>query len=157
MQEVASRHQLTIVAYCLLPNHYHILARQDGEAPARYLPQYVFNAYSKAFNRRYGHSGTLFEGMYQAIEVYTPEYITNLIRYIHANPVLHGLVNDPFEWPYSDLMEWEGERKTPAGIVSLRDDLFDGVENYRRYFIEYLNTRKLPRGLADYLLLLEDF
>ena len=53
--------QLTMVAYCLLPNHYHWLLRQDGDAKAGLLPQRVFNAYSKAVNNSHHRSGTLFE------------------------------------------------------------------------------------------------
>ena len=58
---------LAVIAYCLLPNHYHFLVRQDGEQPAGLLPQRVFNSYSKAYNKRYDHSGTLFEGPYKVI------------------------------------------------------------------------------------------
>jgi putative transposase len=60
---------LTPIAYTLLPNHYHFLIRQDGEEPTGRLPQRVFNSYTKAYNRRYGHSGTLFEGNYRAVVV----------------------------------------------------------------------------------------
>ncbi|MFQ5615084.1 MAG: transposase [Anaerolineales bacterium] len=52
---------LTIIAYCLMLNHYHFLVRQDDKHKAGLLPQRVFNSYSKAYNKRYGHSGTLFE------------------------------------------------------------------------------------------------
>ena len=60
---------LSVIAYCLMPNHYHFLVRQDGENRAGLLPQRVFNSYSKAYNRRYEHSGTLFQGPYQVIHV----------------------------------------------------------------------------------------
>jgi REP element-mobilizing transposase RayT len=52
---------LTMIVYCLMPNHYHFVMRQDGEHAAGLLPQRVFKGYSKAYNKRYGHSGTLFE------------------------------------------------------------------------------------------------
>jgi len=54
--------QIRLIAYCLMPNHYHFLVRQDGDQPAGLLPQRVFNSYTKAYNKRYEHSGTLFEG-----------------------------------------------------------------------------------------------
>ena len=53
--------QIAMIAYCLMPNHYHFLVRQDGETAAGYLPQRIFNGYTKAYNHRYGTSGTLFE------------------------------------------------------------------------------------------------
>ena len=42
---------LTPIAYCLLPNHYHFLVRQDGEHRAGLLSQRIFNSYSKAYNQ----------------------------------------------------------------------------------------------------------
>lgn len=156
MAKAAKRYQLSVIAYCLIPNHYHFLVRQDGDFPARHLAQYVFNAYSKAYNKRYGHSGTLFEGPYEAIAVYTTEYIHNLVRYIHANPTIHGLVNDPFEWPYSNLHEWVGERESALYDPDFVREHFDGPDAYRRYLVEYLNARELPRPLANYLELIDD-
>jgi REP element-mobilizing transposase RayT len=87
--------RLTPIAYCLLPNHYHLLIRQDGAHPAGLLPQRIFNSYSKAYNKRYEHSGTLFEGRYRATVVESEAYLSHLCRYVHANPVIHGLVEDP--------------------------------------------------------------
>jgi putative transposase len=86
------------IAYGLLPNQTHFLIRQDGEEPAGRLPQRVFNSYSKAYNKRHGHSGTLFEGDYRAIAADDDVYLLHLCRYIHANPVIHG--NDAWLRPH---------------------------------------------------------
>ena len=101
---------LTVIAYCLMPNHYHLLVRQDGDQPAGLLPQRVFNSYSKAYNKRYGHSGTLFESPYKARRIEQDDHLQHLCRYIHANPVKDGLVHRPEEWPYSNYPEWVGLR-----------------------------------------------
>ncbi len=98
--------ELSLIAYCLLPNHYHFLVRQDGQQRASLLPQRVFNAYSKAHNKRYGHSGTLFEGNYRVKPVAESSYLLHLCRYIHGNPVRHRLVADPADWDFSDYRAW---------------------------------------------------
>jgi putative transposase len=85
---------LTPIAYCLMPNHYHFLIRQEGDHGAGLLPQRVFNSYTKAFNKRYGRSGTLFEGNYKALAVEEDAHLLHLCRYIHANPVKDGFVAD---------------------------------------------------------------
>jgi REP element-mobilizing transposase RayT len=87
--------QLKPIAYCLMPNHYHILVRQDGAYSAGLLPQRVFNSYSKAYNKLYGHSGTLFEDNYKVKTVLKNSHLLHLCRYIHANPVKDGMVADP--------------------------------------------------------------
>jgi len=112
MERYRHSFNLSIIAYCLLPNHYHFLIRQDGAARAGLLPQRVFNSYTKAYNRRYDHSGTLFEGNYKVKPVEDEAHLVTLCRYIHANPVLHGIVDNLRDWPYSNYLEWIGVRES---------------------------------------------
>ena len=156
MREYSLKYDIAVIAYVLLPNHYHFLLRQDSHHPARFLPQYTFNAYTKAFNKRYDHSGTLFQGPFRSIEVTTESYLLNLIRYIHANPVLHGLVDDPGMWAFSNYLEWIGER---AGKLVDRDfiaEYFDSPSAYRAFVLDYLRERTLPVPLAEYLQTIEE-
>ena len=146
---------LTPIAYCLMPNHYHFLIRQDGEAGAGLLPQRAFNSYTKAFNKRYERSGTLFEGNYKALEITEEAHLLHLCRYIHANPVKDGLVADPAEWSYSNYLEWIGER---AGTLVDREFVrahFPTRELYRAFVADYLIERRLPEELAGYLTALD--
>ena len=124
---------LVPIAYCLMPNHYHFLIRQDGEHPAGLLPQRVFNSYSKAYNKRYEHSGTLFEGNYKVILVESEAHLLHLCRYIHANPVKHGLVADAAEWPYSNYLEWIGERDGTLVDRDFVQDRFPLAQDYREF------------------------
>jgi len=139
---------LTPIAYCLLPNQTHWLIRQDGDQPAGLLPQRVFNSYSKAYNKRYGHSGTLFEGNYRVIPIEEEVYLLHLCRYIHANPVVHGLMDDVAAWPYSNYLEWLGERK---GTLVDRDFVracFPEPGSYQAFVEEYLADRRMPEELG---------
>jgi REP element-mobilizing transposase RayT len=141
---------LSIIAYCLLPNHYHFLIRQDGEARAGLLPQRIFNGYTKAYNQRYGHSGTLFESNYKVKAVEDEAHLITLCRYIHANPVLHGIVGDLQDWPYSNYLEWIGERKST--LVD-RDIVAIYAEDPARYETDvnaYLREHKVMDALEDW-------
>jgi REP element-mobilizing transposase RayT len=143
--------QLTVVAYCLMPNHYHFLIRQDGDCPAGLLPQRVFNSYSKAYNKRYAHSGTLFEGMYKVKRLKNQSHLLHLCRYIHANPVKHGIAPHVDDWPYSNYLEWTGERN---GTLVDRDfvrEHFPSPERYRAFVADYLAGCRLPKALEGYL------
>jgi REP element-mobilizing transposase RayT len=62
VKEAAAEWQASVLAYCLMPNHFHFVLRQDSEHPLSGFVQAVFNSYTKAFNKRYERSGTLFEG-----------------------------------------------------------------------------------------------
>jgi REP element-mobilizing transposase RayT len=99
-----------IIAYCLMPNHYHFLFRSEADDAVRRFIQRLFNTYTQAFNRQQGRSGTLFEGRAKSIVVDNEQYAIHLCRYIHLNPVVAGLVKQPEGWPYSNYLEWIGQR-----------------------------------------------
>lgn len=143
-----SRFRVPPIAYCLMPNHYHLLLRQDGDFPARLVPHRVFNSYSKAFNRRYGHSGTLFQGNYRVVHVQRDEHLLHLWRYIHANPVKDGLIADVALWPHSNYLEWVGER--PGALVdrAFVAEWFPAPEDYRAFLADYLVSKAHPDDLS---------
>jgi putative transposase len=151
MKHYARTLALTPIAYCLMPNHYHFLIRQEGEQAAGLLPQRVFNSYTKAYNRRYGRSGTLFEGPYKVVAVEEEPYLLHLCRYIHANPVKDGLVDGLGDWPYSNYLEWVDLR--PGTLVD-REFVrvrFPVAQGYADFVSEYVAGRRLPEELQAYL------
>lgn len=92
-------------AYCLLPNHFHLLVRikdEDAIVQLKECPRpmywYVSNAfsswiksYTQAVNKRYAATGPLFERPFKRIEIDSDEYLTAVIAYIHQNPLKHHL------------------------------------------------------------------
>ncbi len=151
IQEYSQAKRISVIAYCLMPNHYHFLVRQDGDEPAGSLPQSIFNSYSKAYNKMYSHSGTLFEGRFRAKAIQSSSHLLHLCRYIHGNPVKDGMVEEPQDWPYSNYLEWTEER--PGELVD-RDfikEQFSKPEEYQRFLMEYLNTRRLPDAVMKHL------
>ncbi len=62
VKKYAKRDNISVIAYCLMPNHYHFLLRQDSDVPISDWMQSIFYSYSKAFNVMHGRAGTLFEG-----------------------------------------------------------------------------------------------
>ena len=106
-----------ILAYCLLPNHFHLLVQikeRKEIAPELQGPQRIsrqigtcFGTYTKAMNRAYQRSGKLFEGRFKRVAVKTDMQYWKLVNYIHHNPEEHGLVEDYRKWPYSSFMRYE--------------------------------------------------
>ncbi len=145
--------EITVIAYCLMPNHYHFLVRQDGDPSAGLLFQRVFNAYTKAINKKYDRTGTLFQGRYRCILLVKTNYLFHLCRYIHANPVIAGLAASPEQWPFSNFQEWIGLR---AGTLCDHDFVhtnFGTAEEYIEFVQEYLaNKAEIPAEIKPYLL-----
>ncbi len=105
-------------AYSLLNNHFHFslrikdqdelsVAKQPGssEEPGCLVISQsfatFFGTYTKAINKAYSRTGTLFEGRFKRKPITDNSYFTRLITYIHQNPQLHGFVDDYRDWPYS--------------------------------------------------------
>jgi putative transposase len=140
--KAAAACNIAVIAYCLLPNHYHWLLRQDGEIAAGEVPRRVFGSYSQAFNRAYKRTGTLFEGTYKAIPVETETYLCTLCRYIHYNPVKHGLVAFPEDWPYSNYLEWIERRSGKLVDYAFVRAYFPQASDYA----QFVNTGRADPG-----------
>ena len=151
IKEYARANHIAMIAYCLMPTHYHFLSRQDGEEPAGNLPQFVFNSYTKAYNKMYNHSGTLFEGRFRAKPIQTSSHLLHLCRYIHGNPVKDGLVADPADWQYSNYLDWIGERDGTLLDREFIEQQFGNAEEYKKFLFEYLKTRNLPDDVKKFL------
>ncbi len=130
-------------AYCLMPNHFHVAVRiktaeeqhawrlahqtsevsQTSEVFEALDPSWqfgrLFNSYTRAFNRAYHRSGSLFEGRFRRKEVIALPYLLNLIAYIHQNPIQHGFVETLGDWPWSS---WHA-LQTDAPTLLQRDEL----------------------------------
>lgn len=75
-----------IGAYCLMPNHFHLLAYEKMAGGLAKFMQRLGTAYSMYYNGKYKRTGSLFEGSYKAKLVDSDEYLNYLFAYIHLNP-----------------------------------------------------------------------
>ena len=73
------KYGVSVVAYCLMPNHYHFLLRQETDEPLSKFMQVLFNAYAQAVNIEQERSGTLFEGRFRHKRVDKWEYLVTLL------------------------------------------------------------------------------
>lgn len=98
-----------ILAYCLMPNHYHFLVYLQGDNLSAAMHRLAV-AYTKGINKRFNRSGALFQGRFQSIHISDPNYLIHLSRYIHLNPVKAGFVDRAEEWEFSSYPEYAGLR-----------------------------------------------
>jgi putative transposase len=139
-----------IVAYCLMPNHYHFLVYLRDETLSDAMKSLSLS-YTKAINKRCNRSGVLFQGRFQSIHVTETDYLINLARYIHLNPVKAGLVQQPEEWEFSSYSEYAGFR---SGTLPKTDYVKMQLQNESVYQ-QFLEDHNLPSN-TDFKRLLLD-
>jgi REP element-mobilizing transposase RayT len=146
------RHGIRIVAYCLMPNHFHLLLGPDLDETVPAFMNGLCGAYTQALNRQRGRQGPLFQGRYRSVEVEAEAYLIHLARYIHLNPVVSRLVVSPIEWPYSNYADIIGRRQGGLGDSSLVPDRFARGDDYREFVEEGVHDQAAPQGFGGFLL-----
>lgn len=100
MKELVEIYQVRIIAYCLMPNHYHLFLHTPFGHLSRPM-RHLNGIYTQRFNRKYHLDGPLFKGRYKSIIVDSEHYYLELIRYIHRNPIRSGFESKLGGYPWS--------------------------------------------------------
>ena len=112
LREVTERDGLSVFAWALMSNHYHLAVRTGAvslDRPMRSLQQRV----TRGVNLRRGVWGALWQGRYKAKLVESSKYLDQLLVYIHLNPVSAGIVDDPVEYRWSGHRDLLGKTQKP--------------------------------------------
>jgi putative transposase len=105
--------EIELHAFCLMPNHFHLLIRQTNSNSITEFMRALITSYVMYFNKKYKRVGTLFQGAYRAVLVTTDPYLLHLSRYIHANPLKFFAGSDPAklgDYPYSSYTYYLGKK-----------------------------------------------
>ncbi len=162
MQKRRREHLVDILAFALMPNHYHLLLKQRVEGGISKFMQKVGTGYTLFFNEKHARSGSLFQGRFKAVHVTTDVQLRYVLHYIHLNPLaLLPHSNDPTEmlhnikeYKWSSLPDYTGSRSFPS--VTHRLDMlnmFDGTKEYERSFLQNMKQKAFPNGVDSTLLL----
>jgi len=124
-----------IHAYCLMPNHFHLLLESTTSTALSELMRRLLTAYTVFFNRRHGRHGHLFQGRFKSHVVDKADYLLALTRYIHLNPAKLPPPADPETYNGSSLI-WYIRGNEP-GFLYTKETLawFDGD---RQKYLEYI-------------------
>jgi REP element-mobilizing transposase RayT len=115
LAEVCKRLGWCCPAYCLMGNHYHLLAQTPRGDLADGM-RHLNGLYTQRFNRRHGRVGHLLQGRYHAVLVDRDNYLLEVARYVVLNPVRAGIARHPGEWPWSSYRATIGRGAVPAWL-----------------------------------------
>lgn len=111
--------KIKLLAYCLMPNHFHLLIQQASSELIGEFMQSLATRYTMYFNKRHKRVGTLFQGAYRAALIQEDSYLLHLSRYIHLNPLKY--VAD-LSKAYSSYADYLGLRHTSwLGVDAILD------------------------------------
>jgi len=105
-----------LYAYCLMSNHVHLLIERQADPIGRIMHR-VLTGYSQYYNRRHIRVGHLLQGRHKAILCQSDQYLSELVRYIHLNPVRAGMVEKPEQYKYSGHRAYLGLER--PGVVDV--------------------------------------
>ncbi len=129
--------RVDLLAYCLMPNHFHLLVFQREAKALTLLMQSVMTSYSRYFNARYKRSGSLFESRFRASLITDDSYLEHISRYIHLNPRFWR------DYEYSSLPYYlqraEESWLRPERIT----ELFSGPDDYLQFVADYEENKKM--------------
>ena len=150
-------------AYCLMQNHFHFLVRireeqdiqdcQSSKDWQSYLSpsqafSNLFSTYTKAINKAYQRTGSLFQKPFQRLLVTSDEHLFQFVTYIHRNPVKHGFIQDFREWPYSSYSTICSTNPTRLQRDQVLD-WFDGRKGFEQAHLQGVNTNLISYLIQD--------
>ncbi|NUN70203.1 MAG: transposase [Bacteroidetes bacterium] len=148
MKNAVDPQVLEIVAFCLMPNHYHLILYQKIPYAIPAFIRAVCEGYVKSVNLQYFRTGHLFEGRYRIKPITADEYLLHLARYIHRNPIRARLVTAVEAWQHSNYqccISGIDDGVTSPGILL---GLAGGTREYQKFVEEYVDDdRKNVAGM----------
>lgn len=143
-----------IVAYCLMPNHFHLLIHERNDGGISIFMKKLSTAYSMYFNSKYNRTGSLFEGRFKAKHIDDDNYLKYLLSYIHLNPVKlidlkwkeNGITDKVkakdflLEYKYSSYLDYIGVKRKEASILNMESfpQYFQTLKEFEVFVDEWL-------------------
>jgi REP element-mobilizing transposase RayT len=113
LSHVSQRSRWLVYAYCLMPNHYHVLLEITDRSLSSGM-RLLNGTYSQRFNRNHKRVGHLLQGRFKSIVVDKESYQLELSRYIVLNPVRAGIASEPGDWKWSSYKAMMGQAPRPG-------------------------------------------
>jgi len=142
-----------LLAYCLMPNHFHLMLKQIDSLSMKSFMKSISTRYSMYFNKKYKRVGPLFQGIYKAVLVMDESHLLHLTRYIHLNPAEDFLNLIDAYSSYADYLHLRKTKWVNTELILSRFDNNVGLEfkkyNSYKHFIEdsKVNSKEIISNL----------
>jgi len=134
LKSYADKWDASVICYCLMSNHVHLLAKPSSEVPLQKMMQGLTLCYTQHINRKYQRTGRLWESRYHSCIIDQEAYLWAAARYIEQNPVRAAIAEKPEDYPYSSARAHFGLIQDPL----LGEDLFPEMQ--QKDYIDFIRA-----------------
>lgn len=149
-----------LLAYCLMPNHFHLFLKPVKKNGVTQFISNITNSYTRYINAKHERIGSLFQGTFKSKEIRTDESVLQVTRYIHLNPIFSSKTNPdgnlkkPEDYPFSSYKEWLAPKS--ASLIDKEElpkwvKLAGGTLTYKE-FVEAKIDKNPKLGIEDLIL-----
>ncbi|OGF61779.1 hypothetical protein A2662_04380 [Candidatus Giovannonibacteria bacterium RIFCSPHIGHO2_01_FULL_45_33] len=144
---------VNIVAYCLNPNHFHLILEQTKNGGISEYLKKIGGGYANYFNAKYKRSGTLFQGRFKSIYIDSNTYLLHLSAYVNLNNKVHKIKDQKFR---SSWAEYIGDSNTRLCNPKIILDQFKNQKEYRDFaessLLDMLQRKEMRKEMESLLL-----
>jgi len=148
-----------IVSYSLNPNHFHLILKQLVDKGISYLMHKLGMSYTNNFNKKYNHSGHVFQGPFKAVHIDSNDYLLWLAGYVNGNIEIHNLARaDNYNWSsYRALCKALGALQPPSPLSVLGGtdiilSQFQTADDFKDMVKTVIQESRAKKEMREYLL-----
>jgi REP element-mobilizing transposase RayT len=139
---------VSIVCYCLNPNHFHFILKQEKDGGISEFLKRLLGGYSKYFNKTHNRNGALFQGKFRSHLINNDQYFLKIFPYVNINYLIHDI---PQEKRYLTLASDKEYEKMDFDIVSKKEainllDFYGNNENFKNECLKIISIVREQRG-----------
>ena len=149
MESSLNNDLVSLLVYCLMPNHFHLIIRQFKPYAISDFMKAVCETFAKTINQRRKRCGHLFGSRFKIAPLSDPATLLRTSHYVHSNPVSAGLSASPSAWLYSSYTEYVSTNLIGFVHTERILDLIGGYEKYAQFMEEFNPAR--PQSLRKFL------
>ena len=138
--------EVKLMAYCLMPNHFHLLLKQKTKNGISKLLKQIINAYTLYFNQKNNRVGGLMQGRFKAVPITDDNLLIHITRYIHLNPIASNMTRDLTAYKWSSYPDYLGKE---VELPCTKDEIlsyFSNKEGFEKFHTDQIDyAKKLDR------------
>jgi putative transposase len=149
--KIIENRMVELIAFALMPNHFHIIIKEMKEGGISRYMQRVLNAYTKYFNIKYKKTGHLFQGPFKIVHIEDNKQLLHLSAYIHRNPrEIKRWKNKEYEFSWSSFQDYLKENRW--GDLLAHQIILEQFSNTKEYreFVDTSGTKILEEDHLNY-------